>query len=236
MAFSRQEYWSGLPCPPPGDLPHPGTKPASLVSPAWAGRLFTTSATWEAIHLHALSRSVMTNSVTHGLQPARLLCPRDSPGKNTGVGIHFPSPGDLPNPGIKPRSPATADGFFTDWASREARYNPVDTRHYNPVDTHHYNPGDTHPDSHSLNVFTPNPLPHSLVKKTCFFNEQRIFKSVKFINNFSRAYMLWSHLRCTSCSGGIRTSLRSLSAFPKKQLFMIRSVNRSDLLYLAVIK
>ena len=29
MRFSRQEYWSGLPCPPPGDLPHPGIKPAS---------------------------------------------------------------------------------------------------------------------------------------------------------------------------------------------------------------
>ena len=29
MGFSRQEYWSGLPCPPPGDLPHPGIKPGS---------------------------------------------------------------------------------------------------------------------------------------------------------------------------------------------------------------
>ena len=48
MGFSRQEYWSGLPWPPPGDLPDPGIKPASLVSPAVAGRLFTTSATWEA--------------------------------------------------------------------------------------------------------------------------------------------------------------------------------------------
>ena len=32
MRFSRQEHWSGLPCPPPGDLPNPGTKPASHVS------------------------------------------------------------------------------------------------------------------------------------------------------------------------------------------------------------
>ena len=32
MGFSRQEYWNGLPCPPPGDLPDPGIKPASLVS------------------------------------------------------------------------------------------------------------------------------------------------------------------------------------------------------------
>ena len=48
MGFSRQEYWSGLPCPPPGDLPDPGTEPVSLTSPALAGKFFTTSATWEA--------------------------------------------------------------------------------------------------------------------------------------------------------------------------------------------
>ena len=48
MGFSRQEYWSGLSCPPPRDLPDPGIKPASLMSPALAGRFFTTSATWEA--------------------------------------------------------------------------------------------------------------------------------------------------------------------------------------------
>ena len=49
MGFSRQEYWSGLPCPPPGDLPDPGIEPVCLTSPALAGRFFTTSATyWEA--------------------------------------------------------------------------------------------------------------------------------------------------------------------------------------------
>ena len=48
MGFSRQEYWSGLPCPPPGDIPDPGIEPESLVSPALAAWLFTTSATWEA--------------------------------------------------------------------------------------------------------------------------------------------------------------------------------------------
>ena len=46
--LSRQEYWSGLPCPPPGDLPNPGIEPASLESPASAGGFFTTSVTWEA--------------------------------------------------------------------------------------------------------------------------------------------------------------------------------------------
>ena len=44
MGLSRQEYCSGLPCPPPGNLPDPGIKPASL---ALAGRFFTTIATWE---------------------------------------------------------------------------------------------------------------------------------------------------------------------------------------------
>ena len=41
MEFSRQKYWSGLPFPPPGYLPNPGIKPASLVSPALADGFFT---------------------------------------------------------------------------------------------------------------------------------------------------------------------------------------------------
>ena len=53
------------------------------------------------------------------LEPARFLCPRNSPGKNTGVGSHsllfsFSSPSDLPNPG------SLAGRFFTVWATREA--------------------------------------------------------------------------------------------------------------------
>ena len=48
MGFSRQECWSGLPCPSPGDLPNPGTEPESLTSPALAGRFSTTSTTWGA--------------------------------------------------------------------------------------------------------------------------------------------------------------------------------------------
>ena len=57
MAFSRQEYWSGLPCPPPADLPDPGIE--HLMSPALAGRFFTTSgASWEAL-------SAFTRLLTH---------------------------------------------------------------------------------------------------------------------------------------------------------------------------
>ena len=48
MGFSRQEYWSGLPRPPPGDLPDSGIETASLTSPAWAGRFFIHWATREA--------------------------------------------------------------------------------------------------------------------------------------------------------------------------------------------
>ena len=44
MGFSSQEYCSGLPCPPPGDLPY-----LCLMSPALAGGFFTTNATWEAL-------------------------------------------------------------------------------------------------------------------------------------------------------------------------------------------
>ena len=49
MGFSRQEYWSGLLWPPPGDLPDPGIEPLFLRSLALAGRVFTTRATWEAL-------------------------------------------------------------------------------------------------------------------------------------------------------------------------------------------
>ena len=54
MGFFRKEYWSVLPCPPPGDLPDPEINPSSLMSPALAGRFLTTSATWEANLLSVL--------------------------------------------------------------------------------------------------------------------------------------------------------------------------------------
>ena len=48
----QAKYRSGLPCPSPGNLPDPGIEPASLKSPALAGRFFTTSAIWEALGDH----------------------------------------------------------------------------------------------------------------------------------------------------------------------------------------
>ena len=48
VGFSRQDCWSGLPWPAPGDLPNPGIELTSLKSPALAGGFFTTSFTWKA--------------------------------------------------------------------------------------------------------------------------------------------------------------------------------------------
>ena len=47
MGFSKQEYWSGLPGPAPGDLPNPGIESTSFKSPALAHGFFTTRSTWE---------------------------------------------------------------------------------------------------------------------------------------------------------------------------------------------
>ena len=47
VGFSGQEYWSGLSCPPPGDLYNPEIKPMSLLSPALTGGFFTTGTAWE---------------------------------------------------------------------------------------------------------------------------------------------------------------------------------------------
>ena len=59
MGFSRQEYWSGLPCPPPGDLPHPRIEPVFLMSPALKGGFFTTNATWKSWAVELLITSLM---------------------------------------------------------------------------------------------------------------------------------------------------------------------------------
>ena len=49
VQFCRQEYWSGFPCPPPGDLSNPGIKLTVLMSSVFAGRPFATSTIWEAL-------------------------------------------------------------------------------------------------------------------------------------------------------------------------------------------
>ena len=61
--LSRQEYWSGLPCPPPGHLPDPKIKPTLVMSPVLAGRFFTTNPTWEA-HKAYLNMPVLYTFIT----------------------------------------------------------------------------------------------------------------------------------------------------------------------------
>ena len=99
MGFSRQEYWSGLPCPPPGDLPDPGIKPLSLSLLHWLASSLslaplcsracapqqvnpaTTTITcyWESSV--QFSHSVVSDSLpSHGLQHTRLPCPSPTPG------------------------------------------------------------------------------------------------------------------------------------------------------------
>ena len=57
MGFSRQEHWSGLPFPSPGDLPNPGTELTFLRSPELAVGFFTISTTWEAHYTYAQMQS-----------------------------------------------------------------------------------------------------------------------------------------------------------------------------------
>ena len=59
IGFSRQEYWSGMPCPPPGDLPSPGTGPHLLCLLHRQGRFFTTRATWEAHNAYIHQNTVL---------------------------------------------------------------------------------------------------------------------------------------------------------------------------------
>ena len=89
MGFSRQEYWNGLPFPPPGDLPDSGIQASSLVPPALAGRFFTTSIcrvsehtvkSEQSISSVQFTCSVLSNSLwPHGLQHPRPPCPSPTP-------------------------------------------------------------------------------------------------------------------------------------------------------------
>ena len=66
MGLSRQKYWSGLPCPPPGDLPNPGIELAHLMFPALTGGFFATS---------AIREGRVGSRTEAELAAASLLCP-----------------------------------------------------------------------------------------------------------------------------------------------------------------
>ena len=79
MGFSGQEYCSGLPCPPPRDLPDPGAEHTSAPPPALAGRFLAASATWQDlsgetfIYSQLFSNSVLRWNYLKGLLKHRLL-------------------------------------------------------------------------------------------------------------------------------------------------------------------
>ena len=96
-----QEYWSGLPCPPPGSLSDPGTKPSCPMSPALASRFLTTSTTQEAptilistnqlINLHLLSNSINL-SIFHFSDCPNIYVSADSPTfLSTNPLVHLPT-------------------------------------------------------------------------------------------------------------------------------------------------
>ena len=55
MEFSKQEYWSGLPCPPPGDLPDPGIKPEFLTTAVLSGGSLPLAPPGKPLHGKSLS-------------------------------------------------------------------------------------------------------------------------------------------------------------------------------------
>ena len=115
MGFSRQEYWSGLPSPPPGDLPHPWFRPTSLMSPALAGRFSTTRTTWNNLSLKL--KLCVLNRVQVSVTPWTVACQAplslEFSRQEYWSGLPFPTPRNLPGPGIQLASPALVGGFLT---------------------------------------------------------------------------------------------------------------------------
>ena len=99
MGFSRQEYWSGLPCPPPRDLPDPGIEPTSLMPPALAGRFLPLAPPKKPIQVH-IEKNFLTFSQSVGkvsLSPTLASEPRTEETRESDPRkrIIFPSKGEL---------------------------------------------------------------------------------------------------------------------------------------------
>ena len=102
MEFSRQEHWSGLLFPSPRDLPNPGIKPVSLCLLHWQADSLPLAAPGK-VKVKSLSRVqlfVTPWTVAHQASPSMGFSRQEC-----WSGLPFPSPGDLPYPGIEPRSP-----------------------------------------------------------------------------------------------------------------------------------
>ena len=147
MGFYRQKYWSRLPYPPLEDLPDPGIKPVSLMSPALAGRFFTTSTTCFSSIL--FSRSVVSDSVRpHEPQHARPPCASPTPGVypnscpssrwchpaiSSSVVPFSSCPQSLPASGSFPMSQLFTSGGQSIRVSALASVFPVNTQDWSPL-------------------------------------------------------------------------------------------------------
>ena len=101
-----QESWSGLPFPPPGDLPDPGMEPVSPLSPALPSRFVATSTAWDvpcAVLRLVTQCLTLCNPVDCSVPGSSVH--GDSPGKNTGVGCHAFLQGTFPTQGSDPGLP-----------------------------------------------------------------------------------------------------------------------------------
>ena len=121
MGFSRQEYWSGLPCPPPGDLPCPGTKPVSPVSPALQvdslllsllGSPILNICVCVCVCAHVCTCMCVFSHFIHvwlfvtlWIVAHRFPLSMGFSRQEYWSGLPYPSLGDLPNSGIEPESP-----------------------------------------------------------------------------------------------------------------------------------
>ena len=107
MGFSRQEYWSGLPCPPPGDLPNPGIK---LRSPASQADSFLSEPPGKPYNSKSEVKVKLFSRVELFVTPWTVayhvkIHPWDFPSKNTGVGCHFLLQRNFPTQGLNPDLP-----------------------------------------------------------------------------------------------------------------------------------
>ena len=105
VGFSRQEYCSGLACPPqPEDLPDPGIKPVSAI--CCTGRWVLPKCVYVCTHARLVAQSCLTLCNPMDCSPPGSSASRDFPGKNIDwSGLPCPPPRDLPNPWIKPSLP-----------------------------------------------------------------------------------------------------------------------------------
>ena len=138
MGFSRKKYWSGLPCPPPGDLPDPKIKLESPVSPILAGRFFTTETPRKSpIDMRMIKSKDSAHQKVKACLPQFCPCVPNHPeipsqlqpgsqAPNTHSpthrgsswsGLAYHPPGDLSDPRIEPTTPPApllqVDIFFT---------------------------------------------------------------------------------------------------------------------------